>query len=117
MKAQLKNEIEQGGIDPGIVEEVKALDAAGINTCSSCQGGGYEHHWPDRHICFFANEEQVAKALRVALEHEWDARVEVQFRTPDMVDYDTAPFYCTMTFRQLHPDHPAFGWYDRNRHA
>lgn len=53
-------------LDPGIAPFVDALDAAGIETFESCQGGG-GHAFPEPTIRFYGNKGEGFRALALAI--------------------------------------------------
>ena len=61
------------GLDPGIAPYVEVLQAAGIETFESCEGGE-GHCFPEPTIRFAGQREEGFRALAVALEHGFPVR-------------------------------------------
>ena len=60
-------------IDPGIRRAVDVLDAKGIETFESCEGGD-GHAFPRPTVRFYGQRGEGFRALSIALDHGFDVR-------------------------------------------
>jgi hypothetical protein len=82
-------------LDPGIAPYVDVLDAAGIETFESCQGGKY-HAFPEPTIRFYGNRGEGFRAL--ALCHTHDLPVSELRRYWQIVDGEPEGPHWEITF-------------------
>ena len=89
-----------GDIDPGIAEPVACLQAAGIETFESCEGGfGHVFHEPT--VRFHGQPAAGFYALGVAMDHGWP--VASLRRVWDYTDGEINGPYWEMTFSVAFP--------------
>ena len=89
-----------GDIDPGIAEPVARLQAAGIETFESCEGGfGHAFHEPT--VRFHGQPAAGFHALGVAMDHGWP--VASLRRAWDYTDGELNGPYWEMTFSAAFP--------------
>lgn len=60
-------------LDPGIADVVIRLNAFGVETYASCQGGP-GHAYPEPTVRFFGDRSEGFRALAVALQHNFPVR-------------------------------------------
>lgn len=67
-------------LDPGIAPYVDVLNAAGIRTYESCEGGRERGHaYPEPTICFYGDSSEGFLALAVAVRHHLPVRAIRRF--------------------------------------
>lgn len=69
-------------LDPGIAPYVDVLNAAGIETYESCEGGD-GHSYPEPAIRFYGERGQGFRALAIALQHGLPVRAVRRIWTVD----------------------------------
>jgi hypothetical protein len=82
-------------LDPGIASAVIALDAAGVETFESCQGGP-GHAYPEPTVRFHGNQAEGLRALAVAMNA--GLRVSALRRTWPILDGGTTGPWWELTF-------------------
>jgi hypothetical protein len=103
-----KHEAWLATLDPGIRRYVQILDAAGIETFESCEGGS-GHSFDQPTVRFFGKRGEGFRALAVALNHDLEIRDlrrywqvidgepcgpywELEFRTRDEIEGAGRPY-------------------------
>lgn len=79
-------------LDPGIARYVDVLDAAGIETYESCQGGE-GHSYPEPAVRFHGERGQGFRALAVALQHGLPVRAVRRIWTVDEDGHPHGPHW------------------------
>ncbi len=79
-------------LDPGIERYVDVLDAAGIETYESCEGGD-GHSYAEPAVRFHGERGQGFRALAVALQHGFPVRAVRQVWTVDEDGQPHGPFW------------------------
>lgn len=100
MKATKGRKTERG-LDAGIVREVEVLQANGVETTESCQGG-QGHPFPEPTVRFTGGKSEGPRALGIALQH--GLRVTALRRVWSIIDGEAVGPFWEMTF-----DHPNGG--------
>lgn len=79
-------------LDPGIARYVDVLDAAGIETYESCEGGE-GHSYAEPAIRFYGERGQGFRALAVALQHGFPVRAVRRTWTVDEDGHPHGPYW------------------------
>ena len=85
-------------LDPGVAPYVDVLDAAGIETYESCQGGD-GHSYPEPTVRFHGERGQGFRALAVALQYGFPVRALRRIWTVDTDGHPHGPNW-ELTFRR-----------------
>lgn len=86
-------------LDPGIRDYVDILDAAGVETFESCQGGE-GHCFPEATVRFHGERSEGFRALAVAVQRELPVRVLRRYWRVDRSGEPCGPYW-EMTFRPV----------------
>lgn len=81
-------------LDPGISPFVDVLDAAGVETYESCEGGRERgHSYPEPAIRFFGDRTEGFRALAVAVQHGLPVRAVRRFWQVDRQGEPHGPYW------------------------
>jgi hypothetical protein len=86
-------------LDPGIAPYVDILDAAGVETFESCQGGD-GHCFPEPTVRFYGERSEGFRALAVAVQRELPVRTLRRYWRVDSAGEPSGPNW-EMTFRPV----------------
>lgn len=95
--ANLKREAWLATLDPGIAPYVDVLDAAGVETFESCQGGD-GHAFGEPSIRFYGERGEGFRALAVAVQRELPVRALSRYWQVNRSGEPCGPYW-EMTFR------------------
>ena len=79
-------------LDPGIAPYVDVLDAAGIETYESCEGG-CGHSYPEPAVRFYGDRTEGFRALAVAVQHALPVRAVRRFWQVDRQGEPHGPYW------------------------
>ncbi len=79
-------------LDPGVAHYVDLLDAAGIETFESCEGGK-GHSYAEPAVRFYGARGEGFRSLAVALQHGFPVRAVRRTRTVDEDGHPHGPYW------------------------
>ena len=79
-------------LDPGIARYVDVLDAAGVETYESCEGGE-GHSYAEPAVRFYGVRGEGFRALAIALQHGFPVRAARRIWTVDEDGHPEGPFW------------------------